>query len=64
MKQLLFIFISTIYTANAVFSQSIESKLKEFARSEYPNDTRMQNDVYKKQRSGYDKSDYNSYNIS
>jgi hypothetical protein len=38
-----------LFTASASFSQSIEYKIREIARYEYPNDSEMQDYIYKQQ---------------
>jgi hypothetical protein len=39
---------------NIAHSQSIDSQIREFARSEYPNDIEMQNYIYKQQKTAYE----------
>jgi len=53
MNKLLIILTTLIFLSNAAYSQSIESKIREFAKSEYPNDIDMQNYIYKQQMSAY-----------
>ena len=53
MKKFIFILGLVILTLNPVFSQSIETEIREFSRREYPHDYEMQQYVYKKQMSAY-----------
>ena len=53
MKRLFSLLILTILLINLVFSQSVESKIRDFAKQEYPNDYKMQKYIYKKQIAAY-----------
>jgi len=53
MRKAITILSILLLTAITTFSQSIESKIREFARNEYPSDSKMQDYVYKKQISAY-----------
>lgn len=53
MKKLIIILSILVYITGMSYSQSIESKIREFAKSEYPNDFDMQNYIYKQQMSAY-----------
>ena len=53
MKQIFFTLIIFVFSVGTTLSQSIDSKIREFARNEYPNDSKMQEYVYKKQISAY-----------
>ena len=53
MKQLLLIIGLTFFTSNIILCQSIETKIREFSKQEYPNDYKMQDYIYNKQLSAY-----------
>ena len=53
MKKCIFIFIALILSVNVALGSSIENEISDFARREYPNDSRMQNYTYKKQIAAY-----------
>ena len=53
MKKTILILSILLLSTSLLFSQTIESKIREFARCEYPNDTEMQNYIYKQQISAY-----------
>ena len=53
MNKIIFTLIVFVFTVSTAISQSIESKIRDFARNEYPNDSKMQEYVYKKQMSAY-----------
>jgi len=45
--------VSSYSEKNVALSQSIETKIREFSKQEYPNDYKMQQYVYKKQMAAY-----------
>ena len=53
MNKLIIILTTLFFLSNTSYSQSIESKIREFAKNEYPNDIDMQNYIYKQQMSAY-----------
>ena len=53
MKKILLIVSIVLLSVNSIMAASIESKIIDFAKREYPNDSRMQNYVYKKQKAAY-----------
>lgn len=53
MKKILFIVLTILLSVNFAVATSVEGEIRDFARREYPNDSRMQNYVYKKQIAAY-----------
>ena len=53
MKKILMMIIYVLFTLAISYSQSVESKVRKFARNEYPNDQKMQEYVFNEQISAY-----------
>ncbi len=53
MKKTILSLFLVICVAGVAFAQSIESQIREFAKREYPNDSRMQQYIYNKQIAAY-----------
>ena len=52
-KNIFFVFLLVLTTNTVVFSQSIETKVREFAMQKYPNDREMREYVYRNQMAAY-----------
>ena len=53
MKKTILILSILFLSTSLLFSQTIESKIREFSKYEYPNDIEMQNYIYKQQILAY-----------
>ncbi len=53
MKKLLFLVVALLLSFNLALASSIENEIREFAKREYPNDSRMQQYTYNKQVAAY-----------
>ena len=53
MKKIAFLICLPILSINLVLAQTIESRIRDFAKQEYPNDYEMQKYIYDEQLSAY-----------
>jgi hypothetical protein len=47
------VLLCLLFSTSIVIAQNIESKIRSYARKEYPNNERMQNFIYEKQMTDY-----------